>query len=344
MTNESRRVFDLSIVVPIYNASASLATLFKHLAELPQDGVEVVLVNDGSKDDSLEQCRRFETSRSNVCVIDQVNGGVSVARNNGIKAAQGDYIAFCDADDQLLASEVMSVLAKAQRARAEIAVFNYATICERDGHELNRSTLAAGEFDFDHDFLMLYEAGVFNPVFNKMFSAEFLTRHAIAFEEGVALGEDFRFNLDAFIALEHGIICSEHAYRYVVGQSESLTTSYNPKQFSYFVYGLGRIERLLRERGINDEHFLAKHWSRALINSAQNIAKRNGPANPVDAFKEFKSNACEARRHADLSKAEPYQNDRKIQFLVCLVRKQQDLLLFAIVFTMMKFKQKKAGV
>lgn len=71
MTSESVLTPDLSVVVPVYNASGSLPTLFKHFQALPADRVEILLVNDGSRDDSLATCHGFEEARDNVTVIDQ---------------------------------------------------------------------------------------------------------------------------------------------------------------------------------------------------------------------------------------------------------------------------------
>ncbi|MCM2130264.1 glycosyltransferase [Larsenimonas rhizosphaerae] len=343
MTSESVLTPDLSVVVPVYNAIGSLPTLFEHLQALPADRVQILLVNDGSKDDSLATCRGFEKECDNVTVMDQPNGGVSAARNAGLRAARGRYVAFCDSDDYLEAAPLLQVLDKAVDADADVAVFNYATMDESTGQILRRSELEEHGFDFDRDFPMLYEAGLFNPVFNKLFRADLLHRHAIEFEEGVALGEDFRFNLDIFVHVQQGVICNDDVYRYMVGQSESLTTSYNPRQFTYFEYGLGRVEKLLRERGIYSDAFMARHWTRALVNSAQNIAKRGGPALSA-AFHEFRDNARTARRQADLGQATPWQAGRQTALMTRLVRHRQDTLLFFIVFFGTKYKQRKVGV
>ena len=91
----------LSMIIPVYNAEKYLAEcLDSCLAQdLPQADYEIICINDGSKDGSLSILRSFEARHSNITVIDQPNGGVSVARNTGIDAARGDYIWFIDSDD-----------------------------------------------------------------------------------------------------------------------------------------------------------------------------------------------------------------------------------------------------
>ena len=92
----------ISIIVPVYNAAETLPDCLKSI--LSQEGVdfEVILVNDGSTDDSGIVCDRLAAADPRVTAIHQLNGGVSSARNAGLEAATGEYVAFVDADDALL--------------------------------------------------------------------------------------------------------------------------------------------------------------------------------------------------------------------------------------------------
>lgn len=94
----------LSIVIPVYNAEPYLERCFDSIYNnAPSvDLFEVVVVNDGSKDNTLSVLNGFANKYPNLAVIDQSNGGVSVARNKGIEAAKGDYVLFLDADDELV--------------------------------------------------------------------------------------------------------------------------------------------------------------------------------------------------------------------------------------------------
>ena len=96
MTKANSNHCELSIIVPVYNAEASLPTLFDDLKLLPATRVQIVLTNDGSRDNSLTLCRAFEADRDNVVVIDQPNAGASVARNSAMAKAVGVYTGFCD--------------------------------------------------------------------------------------------------------------------------------------------------------------------------------------------------------------------------------------------------------
>jgi glycosyltransferase involved in cell wall biosynthesis len=331
---------DLSLIVPVYNAEASLPTLLDDLKLFPATRVQIVLTNDGSRDNSLTLCRAFEAERDNVVVINQPNAGVSVARNAAMAKAVGSYTGFCDSDDRIDAEALLSVLDKLQVIGGDMAVFNHLTVDKSSGRILRGSSLEQHDFVFAEDFPLLYKALCFNQVWNKVYKTDFLRRHQISFEPGIAPGQDFRFNMDAIIHLDHGLICDDRAYRYMVGQSESVTTSYSPVQFSYFVYGLGRVEQLMRDRGIYSDTFMATQWARALINSAANIAKKGGPSSPMAAFRDFKADAHEARRHTDLSKAMPYQRGYKLRILTRLLRNKNDAVVFFIFFVQLRVKEK----
>lgn len=89
----------ISVIVPVYNAENYINRCVDSILNQTHKDIEVILVNDGSKDNSLEILREYEQKDSRVKVIDQENKGVAVARDVGLKNAIGEYIAFCDSDD-----------------------------------------------------------------------------------------------------------------------------------------------------------------------------------------------------------------------------------------------------
>ena len=97
---ELNRVAPLvSIIVPIYNAALTLEKCVSSLFAQTYKNVEIILVNNGSIDDSLELCRKLASLDNRILVLDLVEKGVSVARNKGVEIASGEYVTFVDADD-----------------------------------------------------------------------------------------------------------------------------------------------------------------------------------------------------------------------------------------------------
>ena len=102
----------ISIIIPCYNAGKTISRTLNSIREQDFKDVEIIVVNDGSKDNSLEVLSMFEKVDNRVKVITQENAGVSVARNNGLKYAKGNYIVYLDADDNYTTPYALSNMMK----------------------------------------------------------------------------------------------------------------------------------------------------------------------------------------------------------------------------------------
>ena len=91
----------ISIIVPVYNVSEYLPRCLDSLINQTYKNIEIILVNDGSTDNSLEICKKYAEKDLRIKVIDKENGGISSARNTGIAEASGEWIGFVDSDDYI---------------------------------------------------------------------------------------------------------------------------------------------------------------------------------------------------------------------------------------------------
>lgn len=92
----------ISVVVPVYNVAKYLKKSIESIVNQTYTNLEIILVDDGSKDESGEICEDYSLKDSRIIVIHKPNGGLSDARNAGIKQAKGEYITFVDSDDTIL--------------------------------------------------------------------------------------------------------------------------------------------------------------------------------------------------------------------------------------------------
>ena len=106
----------VSIIIPIYNGSRYLDRCIKAIMQEYQEGIEILLVDDGSVDDSLDKCVWWSTKFKCINVFHHDNHGVSYTRNRGIKESHGRYIWFVDVDDVILADSIKSILKTYKRA------------------------------------------------------------------------------------------------------------------------------------------------------------------------------------------------------------------------------------
>ena len=112
----------VSVIVPIYNAEKLLFRSVESVLRQSMPDWELLLVNDGSTDGSLAVCREYEKNDARIRVTDKPNGGVSSARNAGLDAAAGEYIAFLDSDDCYEPDALENLLREAERADASVVI------------------------------------------------------------------------------------------------------------------------------------------------------------------------------------------------------------------------------
>ena len=117
----------LSIIIPVYNVEkyirSCLISIFNQGLDYEQ--FEVIIVNDGTTDGSLEVIKDIIDSHSNICVIEQTNQGMSIARNNGLRRAKGKYVMFVDSDDLLVEKSLPSLLEKTLESSVDMSIARF---------------------------------------------------------------------------------------------------------------------------------------------------------------------------------------------------------------------------
>lgn len=117
---------ELSFIVPVYNVEDYLEECLDSLLKVQNIDYEIVIVNDGSKDNSLNITKKYKDEHDEVIrIISQENQGLSVARNAGIDNAYGEYLVFIDSDDYIIPENFTKFWEKFQKADKEIAIANY---------------------------------------------------------------------------------------------------------------------------------------------------------------------------------------------------------------------------
>ena len=120
----------LSIIVPVYNVADYLAKCLDSLLaqDLPQNEYEIIVVNDGSTDNSGDIAQQYADKYANITLINQANQGLSGARNTGIKCAKGDYIQFVDSDDYLEDNVLGGLMRQVEKDNLDVLRFKYQNV------------------------------------------------------------------------------------------------------------------------------------------------------------------------------------------------------------------------
>lgn len=159
----------VSIVVPIYNVEKYLAKCVESILVQTYDNLEIILVNDGATDNSRSVAEEYETKDKRVIVLDKPNGGLSDARNFGIKHAHGDFILFIDSDDFIKPTMIETMLTRLIETNSDICVCDMEYLYDDGRVEF----ASGGDFDVTSEKLLtinnsacnkMYKTSMFNDI------------------------------------------------------------------------------------------------------------------------------------------------------------------------------------
>lgn len=220
----------LSIVIPVYNREKRIEKCLDSIRKQTFTDYEVILVDDGSVDSSYAVCTRYAEKDRRFKVIQKENGGVSSARNAGIRASRGQYLAFMDSDD-IIPQYYYEVLCQTYKRYEEKAYvlsgIRKITQFDEDFKEGEKNFFRERKVPMK-DMLKVFQEQLLNPPWNKVYDRQLLMEKQIFFDESIHIGEDLLFNL---CYLEYGnfqefVILDQNCYGYVQDQSNALTKRY----------------------------------------------------------------------------------------------------------------------
>lgn len=209
---------EFTIVVPVFNASQWLERCIHSILRQGLEAYEIILVNDGSTDDSEEICRCFAERYDQVKVLTQQNKGVCAARNLGIANARGQWIIFLDADDYLLDDGLRQVFMPFNN-RQDIEVIQYFSTYDYLAKQpITQDILFDGK---GHEYLK--RNGIISFCWFFAYRRDFLEKHQILFDVRYIVGEDQHFVANVLLHNPQIVVTSANIYRYVVTEGSATT-------------------------------------------------------------------------------------------------------------------------
>ncbi len=285
----------VSICVPIYNTEKYLVRCIDSLTAQTYQNIEIVLVDDGSTDQSGSICDAYAKQDPRVKVIHQSNAGEAGARNTGLHAATGTYVMFIDSDDEYLPNAVQLLVDAIQEKDVDLAIGGY---LERrgeiehfaTGHQRRyfASDIARAYLTSSCQYAMPYIASTINA---KLFKRKIITDNDIAYDERFVIGNDSVFMCDY---LKHTTIVYDVFspiyiyYKYQPEERVQGMTWYYPDGFFLFAYVANRMIQLARPNSIEYKKFIGKQYLDflyALVNAITNEDRfQNGIQPYLDYF------------------------------------------------------------
>ena len=240
----------ISIIVPVYNAASTLERCVRALMSQTYHNIEIILINDGSRDNSLELCQSFAEEDDRIRVIDKPNGGVSSARNAGLDAATGQFIMFCDSDDW------------AEPQWCEELLSHYEEGCLiMCGHYLegNQPYLPheiraeAGPERYAPDDFYRLKLKMFYAPWNKLYAAGVIASSELRFHESLTNGEDLLFNLQYLTCgIGEIVFLDKYVFHYEWPRETSLSRAVPRNYLAQCRLLSSRIQTLAKKLGIDE--------------------------------------------------------------------------------------------
>lgn len=212
----------ISIIVPIYNVEKLLKKCLESICNQTYSGIEIILVDDGSKDGSLSICNEYAKKDERIVVIHQENKGLSGARNSGIKAARGKYIGFVDSDDYIEEHMYEKMLECIEKEGADVVIGNYVFVNE-EGNRLSDSDVITDETLSGTDALKKLQTSgrvYYTTAWNKLYKKEIF--NGLEFAEG-KINEDVFIIHEVFHKCRKVATISDEVYFYVQRENSIMT-------------------------------------------------------------------------------------------------------------------------
>lgn len=260
----------ISIIVPIYNAEKYLEQCLDSLIQQSYINIEIICIDDGSKDSSSEVVDKYVRRDKRVKLIRQENAGVSKTRNTGISYAQGEYIMFVDSDDWIDLNTCESVLDLIVENNADIVMWSY--VSERED-EKNYKNVFSEDLIFDANMTrkMLHRrfvgllgeelahpemADSLCPVWGKLYKTSIIKKYDIHFVDLDEIGtyEDGLFNLEVFFHAKKVVYLKEHFYHYRRNNRNSITSKHNDNLYEQWQQLFNKMENYIKEKQLSSDY------------------------------------------------------------------------------------------
>ena len=258
---------DCSIIIPAYNAEKTIEKAINSIkcSNTSEYIYEIIIVDDGSTDDTVNIVRKID-NRS-IKLITKENGGASSARNVGLSYAQGRYIYFMDADDEVYREVLDEMVRIAYEKAVEIVLADY-EFYDLDSHTISLSKVSLEPnriFDRNYCVIKILPSYILKDInglstlCNKVFLADTIKKNSLFFDEQRTHGEDWAFNISFFEVADSAIYLDKTLYRYNLDGSQQLSKYKKGLEYGLFnsydllyrliqTYNMLKVDNLILDR------------------------------------------------------------------------------------------------
>jgi len=257
-----------SVIIPVYNAEKTIKRCLNSILKQQFRDYEIILVNDGSTDNSLDICRSYAEKYSNIITVNKNNGGASSARNAGLDRAQGDYILFVDSDDYV----EDNYFEELERFDLKNGLLVFTNKWLRNGSDAPVQRQISSNMNDKGLFgkvRYLIDSRTINGPIAKKFDRLLIEKNELRFDENTPVAEDFIFCLSYLLLCDDVKIFNTSVY--INDQTDMASLSRGKKENLINIYPIvfDRAFELISSSKFNDEQKkeLYKIWDRLHVES-----------------------------------------------------------------------------
>lgn len=263
----------VSVIVPVYNAGKYVANAINSVLAQTSSEWEMILVDDGSTDESLQICKRFEEQDPRIVVIHKENGGVGSARNVGIDTARGAYILFLDADDSILPCTILTASRVAEEYSADLVLFggyeNYLSKSETLTRQNPIETPIAGVYQKEPCKKLFPILADIHMATRQLFKRDVIIKNNIRFTDH-KIAEDAVFFSDYYsVGLSCIIGIPDKLYSYSIRNNGSASQKYQPERVEDNFYMSSAIRKAAERLGMDEDSACQLSVQKSVITDLQ---------------------------------------------------------------------------
>lgn len=239
----------VSIIIPVYNSEKFLQKCLDSIVNQTLQEIEIICINDGSQDNSRKILQDYKDKDSRITIIDQENGGLSAARNSGLKIVKGEYIGFVDSDDWVAVDFFEKLYNTAVKHNADIAITNVIRVHRSQKQE---NYLIYDNETVTDDYLTklkLCDIPDKCYVWNKIYKTEEFKKNNLKFTEG-RMYEDLEFTPRMLYYLKK-LVTAPDTYYYYLSRDNSIIKLRTPKAIKDKLWGKNEARHFAKEHGVN---------------------------------------------------------------------------------------------
>lgn len=225
----------VSVIVPVYNVEKYLKKSISSILNQTLEDIEIIIINDGSTDNSYKIVKELAEYDSRIVVINKENGGVSSARNIGLRVAKGEYISFVDSDDWIDRDMIIDLYYIAKQYRCDVISCSYDINEKRKvEYPLTANKLMRREDIIREIFPKIIGGNIKTFIWDKIYNREFIIKNNIEFDEEIDLFEDWVFLVSVYEYMSDFYYISKCMYHYRLNNN-SLSNKYHENFYDLII-------------------------------------------------------------------------------------------------------------